>query len=440
MPTPANQLKGVTQTPSTPSHSLRSVATQLLVVVVTVPLLCSTGCALKTLETQLSQFQDLSQISGHIGGGELGHGAIVLLFRDDVSQHSLVNYRTVSGRGSFDFLVEPGAYFVTAFTDTNANFRYDQGEPFGCYGVPSQIDARPGVHFNDLAVLSGPSSCPPSGFSISLSDADSSPSLSQFRRNVGAVVDFGDDRLAARHGKTGLWRPSQFLEEVGGGIFFLEPYDPSKVPVLFVHGSNGSPQDFRFLVEHLDRARFQPWLLSYPSALRLGFLGTKLEEFLDSLHVTYKFNSMAVVAHSMGGLVARSFINASVLHDRKYVKLFVSISTPWGGHAAARLGAERVSSDWLSWIDMVPGSQFLESLTAADTTAVVDHHLMFSYQGHSVFTEGNDDGSVSIASQLEPRAQAASLRVYGFDRDHVQILSDENVSAMVNQILAQLVK
>lgn len=441
MQTTVSRRKSATRTSSLRRRLDTRRITRCVVIIATAALFSSTGCALKKLETELSQFQDMTRISGRVSDGELGRGAIVLVFHDEISQRSLVNYRIVPEKGAFVFYVKPGAYFIVAFTDSNTNFKYDHGEPLACYGAPSRIDATPGTHYSDLTVSTSLSSGIAADFTIDVSHADSSPSLSRFRENVGAIVDFDDDRLAARHGKTGLWQPSRFLNEVGGGIFFLEPYDPAKIPVLFIHGSNGSPQNFRFLVEHLDRESFQPWLLFYPSALRLELLGDRLDEFVDDLHTQHKFSQMAVVAHSMGGLVARSFINASVLdHDRTYVKLFVSISTPWGGHAAARLGAERVSSDWLSWIDLVPGSQFLESLFVMDIASLVDHHLMFSYQGHSIFTEGNDDGAVSIASQLEPRAQAAAKRIYGFDRNHVQILSDKSVSDIVNRILAQMQK
>jgi pimeloyl-ACP methyl ester carboxylesterase len=259
------------------------------------------------------------------------------------------------------------------------------------------------------------------------------------RANIGAVVDFDDDRMAQRHASTALWHPRRFYEEVGGGVFFLEEYDSAKIPVLFVHGMGGSPQDWRFLVENLDRSRFQPWLVFYSSAIRLQPMADKFHEVVDELHIRYGFDRMAVVAHSMGGLVARSFVNTNVVQkEREYIRLFVTISTPWGGHTAAQLGTRHVRSEMLSWIDMVPGSEFLESLFDRELPSQVPYYLLFSYEGVSLIAAGNDDGTVSIASQLDPQAQSEAMRIFGYARGHEDILSDERVSQQLNKLLVTI--
>ena len=81
----------------------------------------------------------------------------------------------------------------------------------------------------------------------------------------GTVTNLNDPRFERKNGSVGLWRPYDFVFDVGVGVYFLEPYDPERVPVLFVHGNLGTPQDFRYLIERLDRDRFQPWLYYYPS-------------------------------------------------------------------------------------------------------------------------------------------------------------------------------
>src|SRR5262245_38386871 len=69
----------------------------------------------------------------------------------------------------------------------------------------------------------------------------------------GAVQVRTLDQLAEAHGRKGLWRPISFVKERRGGVYMLEPYDPAKIPVLFVHGAGGSPQDWRYFIERLDR-------------------------------------------------------------------------------------------------------------------------------------------------------------------------------------------
>ena len=47
----------------------------------------------------------------------------------------------------------------------------------------------------------------------------------------------------------------------------------------------------------------------------------------------------------------------------------------------------------------------------------------------------SNDGAVSVASQLAAEAQADAVRLYGFDLDHVEILSDPKVIGTVYGIL-----
>ena len=66
------------------------------------------------------------------------------------------------------------------------------------------------------------------------------------------------------------------LKEGYAGIYFLEPYAKDKTPVLFVHGIGGSPRDLEDIIAALDRRRFQPWLMNYPSGLDIRALGDGL--------------------------------------------------------------------------------------------------------------------------------------------------------------------
>jgi len=61
---------------------------------------------------------------------------------------------------------------------------------------------------------------------------------------AGDVVSLDDPRFAGEVGSEGLWRPLDFLSENTLGIYFTEPYDPARTPVLLVYGIGGSPQDF----------------------------------------------------------------------------------------------------------------------------------------------------------------------------------------------------
>jgi pimeloyl-ACP methyl ester carboxylesterase len=125
-----------------------------------------------------------------------------------------------------------------------------------------------------------------------------------------------------------------FAWKLGPGVYFLEPYARDKIPVLFVHGAEGYPQLFAKLIEGLDRTRFQPWFFFYPSGARLEAIAHFLTERIARLEDRYGFPKLAVVAHSMGGLVSRAFL-LELRGSRTTDRLFVSYSTPWEGRLRA---------------------------------------------------------------------------------------------------------
>ncbi len=117
-------------------------------------------------------------------------------------------------------------------------------------------------------------------------------------------------------------------------MFFLEPFDPEKIPVLFVHGAGGNPTVWAPLMNQIDRTHFQPWIFYYPSGLRLDMATEFLRHSLSKILVSYKFKKLVIIAHSMGGLVSRSFVNTIVKKDveqrfKQFKLLYLTLSTPW---------------------------------------------------------------------------------------------------------------
>jgi alpha-beta hydrolase superfamily lysophospholipase len=133
---------------------------------------------------------------------------------------------------------------------------------------------------------------------------------------------------------------------------------------------------------------------------------------------------LIVVAHSMGGLVARRFV---VLNAREpgqdYVRLLVTLSTPWDGVAAAGFGAAYSPLAVPSWLDLAPDSSFIRTARADALPATLHHYLFFSYLGRGQRPE-DTDGVVTLASQLAPHARAGAAEVHGFKAEHTAILAD----------------
>jgi pimeloyl-ACP methyl ester carboxylesterase len=257
---------------------------------------------------------------------------------------------------------------------------------------------------------------------------------------VGEIASLTDARFSRDNAAEGLWRPFDFLAEAKLGLYFLEPYSPTKTPVLFVHGINATPMDFTFLIDHLDRNAFQPWVYYYPSGAHLDNVGDHLNQTVQKLQARYDFHELVVVAHSMGGLVARSFIlkHAGTARDRR-IPLFVSIASPWNGHTGAAFGAKHAPAPVRAWVDLVPGSDFLTRLFYEEGTppekrrrlpASTAYHLIFAF----LPTESGD-GTISLVSQLRREAQEDAVRLYGLEQSHTGVLADPDASRLLNRLL-----
>lgn len=107
------------------------------------------------------------------------------------------------------------------------------------------------------------------------------------------------------------------------GIYFFEPYQPGKIPVLMVHGLLSSPMTWAPLFNDLRadpilREKYQFWFYLYPTgnpflvaAANLREELTKLRFELDPQHRDAALDNMVVVGHSMGGLVAKTLTQDS---------------------------------------------------------------------------------------------------------------------------------
>jgi pimeloyl-ACP methyl ester carboxylesterase len=208
----------------------------------------------------------------------------------------------------------------------------------------------------------------------------------------------------------------------------MEAYDQDKIPVLFIHGAGGTPQDWRTFISRLDRSKYQVWVYYYPTGLPIELSAGWLDNFVADLHRQYGFRRLAIAAHSMGGLVARRF---AIQARNDYRILLATFSTPFGGVPAARLGLSLGAYAVPSWHDLTPESAFLRSLHAEPLPASAHHHLFFAYREDGA--EFDSDGVVTVASQ---RAAKGAADAYGFRTDHSDILESPAVFQRFAAVLA----
>ena len=95
---------------------------------------------------------------------------------------------------------------------------------------------------------------------------------------------------------SGMWAPVDFIFHVRPGVDFLQAHHLGKIPGLFVHGIQGTPRSFRFLIERLDADTFQPWVAYYPSGASLSLCAEHLSQMMDKLRLCYGVKRVVVVA------------------------------------------------------------------------------------------------------------------------------------------------
>lgn len=399
--------------------------------------LLGSGCAMMGLRQDLAQMEQSVEIRGSVTGSSATTSPVfVALYRETAGKLALQTYWMTYDAGDFQFFVPSGDYYVFAFEDRNENAAYEREERVGWYGAPSllRLDSGSKVEGVKLA-LRMPETARADLPQLYLSSAPSVP-MDSSARQLGTVVSLDDGRFGEEYARRGLWEPVKFLEEPGGGLFFLEPYDPARIPVLFVHGAGGFPQQWSAMIESLDRTHFQPWVLQYPSGFRLDLIGTALAKYLHELQVKHGFDRICIVAHSMGGLVARSAINHGTANGSPLlVRLLITLATPWQGHRAAMQGVERSPFVIPSWYDMSPGSPFLRELAATPLPPCTEFVLLFGYRGASHGNGDLSDGSIFLSSVLDGGMQGAASVVRGFDADHVSILQNSDAILTVNELL-----
>ncbi|MFK5923686.1 MAG: alpha/beta hydrolase [Verrucomicrobiota bacterium] len=350
--------------------------------------------------------------------------------------------------GTFGFFVRGSEnQYVMAYGDSNGNDLYDKGEPAWIHSdgsgnpVPVEFDeiekkARVVGQLSKSTIIPKRLISDVKRFAAGRTRQEIISRLN-IPVALGDIADLSDPRFSSERGEQGLWQPVDFPVDSGIGVYFLEEYDPSRIPVLFVYGAAGSPQDWKTFFAKIDRKKYQPWFYYYPTGRRLDEMGGALNRGVESLHDFYNFKQLHVVAHSMGGMVARSFVVKNVLDDgNSYITKIVTISTPWGGHEAAAMGVKHAPEVVPSWRDMASGSDFQKDLYSRDLKGQVSHLLMYGTKNtKSMILPEENDGTVSVESQTFAPVMSVAVRFKSFYSDHVGILANPEVIELTEEFL-----
>lgn len=358
------------------------------------------------------------RLSGTLSSEVCSDCMVVVVAMDARGQ--ALGYKLFRRTGPFELLTGSAAQSVFAFHDNNANLQYDPGEPFAWQLLPA-----PGLLATTLnlrrAAVQPVSGAQPQGSLFALRNK----LVADVEVQLGRQSELQDARFGPDKAALGMWQPMAFMRDGLAGIYFLEPYDKDKIPVLFVHGIYATPRDFEALLQRIDRRRYQPWLLYYPTGLELPAVSTGLLGMLNELWAEHRFGELHIVAHSMGGLVVRDFLNACMeSRGCSYVRSYTSISTPFGGDVWAQAGIKHSPLVLPVWHSMSPDGDFLGKLFVRPLPGDLPHHLVFGFRNTSLISSRSGDGTIPLESQLRTEAQQQATSMRGFDEDHTSILAN----------------
>lgn len=128
-----------------------------------------------------------------------------------------------------------------------------------------------------------------------------------------ALNEFRVWRLERR----GFLRGDLVGREIARPLAFLEPYQPGRIPVVFVHGTASSPARWANMLnvlmnDHRLRDRFQYWFFFYASGGAIPYSALHLRRTLRAAVTALDpdgrdpaLQQMVVIGHSQGGLLAR---------------------------------------------------------------------------------------------------------------------------------------
>jgi len=395
-------------------------------------LLLLSACSLPEINRQINTLDNAAKITGEVKVASLDKQDVkVFLYRDEGNGAvSLFNQSSLIGGGKYTFYTPVGRYLIGAFIDSNGDEKYKEGEHATYYGIENSaptlitVSEKENIEIRPLVIK---------GAIKDSGTYKEKYNLDETNKSIGKVVSLNDPMFSDEFASMGLWRPLDFVDQVGGGLFFLNEYQASKIPIIFVHGINDSGRTWSEIVKNLDNTHFQPFIFYYPSGVRLDMVSNYLVKAINTLYSRHHFKEFYVVAHSMGGLVSRSFImkHYQNRHPAK-IKLFMTVNSPMSGIPGANAGVTYSPIVVPAWRDVASESEFIKTLSAWKWPKEIPYHLVFSYETG----EGND-GVVPLESQIPLGLQSESTRMYGFNSSHRDLLHEDQFITQLNKILAE---
>ena len=118
----------------------------------------------------------------------------------------------------------------------------------------------------------------------------------------------GDAKAAVRKFAAVLKPEAAAEQQSRYGLFLPAPFDPSQRLVLLIHGLNSGAGRWSDMAELLEGDGFQVAYFNYPNDQPISQSADRLTTDLKTFHCEYPKARIDIVAHSLGSLVARSYV------------------------------------------------------------------------------------------------------------------------------------
>jgi pimeloyl-ACP methyl ester carboxylesterase len=396
------------------------------------------ACVIQELNQDMNELEEnygffKGQVSGSAGEAD------VVIALVNVQTGEVASVRTVSYGEPVYALLPRGNYYSVAFEDKNGDFAYQRGEaaayindPIVSWFANLEIDDRIDIpnlpvqviELSTQTVLPGP-------LDLSLKALRSETKSAE---NFLRIVTWEEPNFSAENIELGMWQPQAFIKKLGFGLYVLDEFDPEKKHIVAVHGISDSPRVFRELADAIPD-EYQLLMFHYPSSSSLEYTSYILSEAMDEVVQRYDIEQIDLLAHSMGGLVSKGLIYQASPDVRERMRLFISIASPFGGHAAASQGVKWAPVVAPVWWAMAPGSHYLETIDSLDLSSGPKHHLFYTYSHERGGARQEDDTVVSVESQLIESAESNATAIYPMADSHVGVMTNDCTLRMVPAIL-----
>lgn len=192
------------------------------------------------------------------------------------------------------------------------------------------------------------------------------------------------------------------------GLLIPQAIDPSRPLAVLVHGLDADRSDCMPIGQLLQAAGQQVAYFSYPGDQPIDDSAASLGRAISTLRKSYPHLTIDIIAHSMGGLVARQFVEGPDYAGG--VSRMILVAPPNHGSSWARLRAilsieenlhlRHDNPDWhWTWLvteglgeagtDLLPGSEFLDQLNSRPRRAGVRYTIIAGNQSGLHHAEGN---------------------------------------------------